>query len=258
MLSAVLLLALAAPTADPAPAAPAAPRFVILGNETQRARLEQLLGFRFGEEAARSGRGDGMNYVSCIGAWRGNPEQTAACVRARMPRDAARPIVVISTYDQADGNSGPQIRCVGRGGDGQGRIETRAAALSLRDCVDHALRPSRPLRPTPVRISYDDRFDTLDATKARAEATRIVVVAVDHVGIPRGATGRCLVSGRIERGERGPRLVPGAEIGFSVPCSASIRIAADRRVHMGEMDAGTFGRVWIGPRGELLDYERMR
>ena len=249
----VLLSALGLAAATPAPAPPPV---VILGNEAERAQLERLLGRAPGDSLRREDESGGR-YVSCIGAWRGNPAQTAACMRARMPRGGP-PVVILNSYAGASGASGPDIACIGPGGAGRARLGGRGEAAALRGCLNRARRPAPPIRPTRVAVGHAHRFGPQDAPQARAAAARVLIIAVDHVGIPRGVTGTCLVQGRIDRAERGPRLVPGAEIGFGVPCSASILTAADRRVRMGELDQGSFARVWIGPRGELLDYERVR
>lgn len=117
------------------------------------------------------------------------------------------------------------------------------------------MRPILGDRPRRFRIAFRDRLSIDDVEQARAAATNIAIVAIDHVGYPRGMSGLCLVQGRLARIEQGPPAVSGGQIEASVPCGIGNHGDRQRRVHMGEMGPGRFARLYLSDERSLLHIE---
>jgi hypothetical protein len=260
MLLLAALLAAAQPEAPaPAPAENQGPSIVILGNDARRAAVERVLG-----DLARTGRGfrrdhaSGMWHVGCITAWRDNPGQTEACVRARLRSLRTQPTLVINTWLRHEAEGTIPISCIGGGGSGQALLRTatgtgNSEAIGL--CLDQALREAEGPSPRPFRLSSADGLAIEDIAQARSSATGMLKVAVDHLGIPRGMSGICLIQGRVLRSERGPAVSPGAAIEVDVPCGPALAGDRTRRVRMGQLGQGRFVRLHLDEGRALLHIE---
>lgn len=255
----MFLLALLAGLAQPQPAAapPAQIAAVILADDARRQRLEGLLG-RIGSagRAYRSQIEDGLYYVSCVSAWRGNTEQTEGCIRSKLAGEAAR--VVLNGYAGQAGDGAATVACVGAGGAGRMSLSGKAAsgeADALRTCLERALADAPAPVPARFLIAYRDRFEVQDVEAARAGAVHVLLMAVDHVGVPRGSTGRCHAQGRVARVLRGSPVDAGSKIELSVPCGTRPDRSEPRRISMAAMRRGTFAKVYVGSRRALLHFE---
>jgi hypothetical protein len=161
---------------------------------------------------------------------------------------AGPPVVVLNSY--SEGVSGRSVACISSSNSGTATLGARrvlpADAAALNHCFVSALRGWNPaLRLTRVNVRHIDAFEHKDSAEAMRTATTVAVVALDHVGVPRGSTGSCLLVGRILRTERGARLPTNASITFSVPCGSRSSRSRERLVVMGELRAGAFSRVYL-------------
>jgi hypothetical protein len=260
MLLLVALLSLLQPESQAAAAQAVAPSFVILGDDGRRATVERVLGdLATAGGSHRQEYEGGLFYVGCVTAWRDNGPQTEACIRARIRRQGERPTVVLNAYQPGAGQGTTSVSCIGIGGTGRAIVRDAAeagnAAAMLR-CLDQALQMNRAPWPRPFGVRFSDRFEIDDVEQARATATTVLRVAIDHVGYPRGMTGSCLVQGRVARVERGPALLPGGQIELGVPCGPAISPDGARRVRMTGMGEGRFARIYLGDRRTLLHIEQ--
>lgn len=242
----------------PQPAAPVAD-YVILGDEARRGRLERLIERRpAGGRRLRELQEGGLYYASCISVWRHDPEQSEACLVARLPRRAGG-TVLLNTYHPAGSASDLTVTCHGLGGTGRARLGARPGRrdpAALERCLDRALTAFAPPPRQRVGVRWADRFEIEDPAQARLEAKRVLLVAVDHVGIPRGATGNCLVQGRVVRQERGSGIGPGAIVEAGIPCAATPGLDGKRRrIWMGAMRQGRFARLYLAEGQGLADFE---
>ena len=259
MLLLVALLSLAQPETQAAAPGSGPPAIVILGDDARRGRVERALG-----ELAAAGRAhrreleSGMWYAGCVSAWRDNAAQAEACVRSRLLRQRARPTVVLNTHAREAGPGRTAISCIGLGGTGQASLRDPVEtgnAEAMRRCLDRASRATQGPWPRPYPVRFADRFEIDDVERARAGATRILKVAIDHLGIPRGMTGTCLVQGRVTATERGEAVLPGGAIEIGVPCGPTLSWDRSRRVRMAGMGQGNFARVYLDDRRTLLHIE---
>ena len=85
----------------------------------------------------------------------------------------------------------------------------------------------------------------------------MLVLAVDHVGIPRGVRGSCLVEGRVTSVVRGAGLSPRGRVELSVPCHTGPGRGSERRIAMVQLAAGSFARLYLDEAQTLLDYESL-
>jgi hypothetical protein len=259
----MLLLAALLAAAQPEPPAPApadqGASIVILGNDAGRAAVERVLG-----ELAQAGRrfrrdqANGMWLVGCISVWRDNPGQTEACLRARLRSLRAQPTLVINTWSRDVAEGTIPVSCIGVGGSGQALLRTEngtgnSAAMS--QCLNQALREAEGQSPRPFHLPFADAFAIDDIGQARSSASQVLKVAVDHLGIPRGMTGTCLIQGRVLRSERGPAVVPGGAIEVGVPCGPALAGDRTRRVRMGGLGEGRFVRLYLDEGRDLLHIE---
>ena len=258
MLLFVALLSAAHPEARVAVPADQTPAIVILGDDARRARVERVLGglSRAGRDFRRD-HASGLWYVGCITAWRDNPGQTEACLRSRLQGGRARPTVVVNTYVQ-DAEGATSVSCIGIGGTGRASLRDSSAATSteaMSRCLDRALRAIEGPSPRPFSVPFSDGFEIDDIGQARSRATGVLKVAVDHLGVPRGMTGTCLIQGRVLESERGPSVVPGAVIEVGVPCGPMLGGDRSRRVQMDGLGEGRFARLYLDERRVLLHIE---
>ena len=260
-LAALFLQPHAMAPAAPAPAASGAIDYVILADEARRKRLEPLLARLAARDPRhRPGAEGGMYFVSCIGPWRQDRAQAEACMRSRLPEQNKGRTIILNTYLAA----APQIRiaCVGLGGTGEallGAKPRRGDAAALAACLEGA-RPDVPVQsvvPQWIGVNADDDPGLPDPDEARRSAKWVLLVAADHVGVPRGSTGDCLVQGRVIRSERGDGVAPGARIEAFVPCTSMRSATGPRRIWMGDIPEGGFARLYLDPRSRLVDYERV-
>lgn len=258
MLVLAALIGLAQPhEATPPLEAPAA-AYVILADELRRKRVERLVSelAAEGTEYAAHEEG-GLYYVSCVTAWRGNPLQTEDCIRSRLPNRRQAPLVVLNTYHREARKDVTAVSCVGRGSSGRALLRQRASsgdAPALRRCVQAALHNSEAPSRGWFGTRHTDEFEFQDAAEARAGAAKVVRIAVDHVGVPRGSTGSCLVQGRVEDVSRAAERAPRQRIQLGVPCG-SLLSRGPRRLHMGALREGAFANVYLSHNRSLLDYE---
>lgn len=260
MLLLVALLSLLQPESEAAAAQAVAPSFVILGDDVRRGRVERVLGDL--ATAGRSHRREyegGLWYVGCVTAWRDDMPQTEACISARLQRHMQRPTVVLNTYERGAAQGTTSVSCIGVGGTGRAILRDAAEAgnaAAMLSCLDQALQTNRAPRPRPYGVRFTDRFEIDDVEQARAAATTVLRIAIDHVGYPRGMTGSCLVQGRVAQVERGQALLPGGQIELGVPCGPEIDLDGERRVRMTGMGEARFARIYLGGRRTLLHIEQ--
>lgn len=236
--------------------------YVILADARDRARLERLLARRpAGQRRLREAPEGGLYLVGCVSVWRDDREQTDACLASRLPRQGGAGTVVLNTYDSRSAPDGLTVTCHGRGGTGRavlGPRPRRQDGAALEDCLERGLAPAGTGGPPRQRVGvrWSDAFAVEDPQQARRAARRVLLVAVDHVGIPRGTTGNCLVQGRLVREERGSGLRPGALVEAGIPCTAHPGLAGKgRRIGMGAMRAGRFARLYLSDGHGLSDFE---
>ncbi|MDB5668829.1 MAG: hypothetical protein JWL74_1779 [Alphaproteobacteria bacterium] len=257
----MLLLALALTFAQTAPGPGAAkPRpisHVVLGDDSRRPRLERLLA-----DLARTGfdskaaAGSGMAYVACVGAWADNSTQGAACIQSILSRGGDH-TVVLNSYERPARGGETMVSCIGSGGRGLMRLRARpdpGEGAALRACLETAARPS-PAVPRGIhRVRSSDELP-VPVARARAAAASVLKIAVDHVGIPRGTRGICLVQGRVLAAARGAGLAPGEWIELGIPCIAGRDRNGSRRIAMGDMRRGSFAHIYLDEHRTLLDFE---
>ena len=257
--------ALAALLLQPAGASSAAGivDYVILGDEARRTRLEGALAPPAAQRRYRPSAQSGMGYVGCITAWRHDRQQRAACIASRLARRSAVPTIVLDTYDDSPARGGVALICHGSGGTGRAVLTARPVGrdpAALEECMAAALAAPARSAPRPrVGVGFEPFLEAADRGRARSGAARVLLVAVDHVGIPRGTIGHCLIQGRLVEQERGSGLAPGALVEAGVPCAAHRRSDRDgeRRIAMGEFRHGMFARLYLDGRNRLADFERV-
>jgi hypothetical protein len=94
---------------------------------------------------------------------------------------------------------------------------------------------------------------------ADAAAVRVLILAIDHVGVPRGITGGdCIVQGRVIRVERGEPAASGSRVDTFLPCSFLPNSTdSGRYVRDGSLREGGYARISYGVGGRLLAFERL-
>jgi len=260
MLLQALALALAYASAQsqvaPAPPQVAGVSYVILGDDVRRARLQRLL-----DAIPDSGEiraviaDDAMNFVGCVSAWRSNKAQAVGCIQSRLPH--VRPTVVLNTYPQPVRNGEISVSCIGSGGSAAITLQPQpdpGEATALRRCLDAAFAAASPTPPRRYGLQSIERLEVPDVHRARASAVRVLTMAVDHVGVPRGSEGVCSVSGRVARMIRGPGLPTNDRFSLGVPCAA-VPDRTETRVAMSHIFRGSFANVYVSEQDTLLDYE---
>jgi hypothetical protein len=256
--------ALAALLLQPTEAGPAAGtvHYVILGDEARRTRLEALLNRRPpGGRRYRPAAEYGMNYVSCVTAWRQDRRQRAACIESRLPSQGAFTTVVLDSYGDPAARPGVALTCHGPGGSGRGVLRDRPSVrdpAALEACMVGALK-ARGEAPPRQRFGVGGipHFGAGLPEAARSGAARVLLLAIDHVGVPRGTRGQCLVQGRVVEQQRGSGISPGAIVEASIPCAVRPDPARERGrlIAMADLRAGGFARLYLAPRLELADFE---
>lgn len=235
--------------------------YSLLADETQRARLEPWLArLPRPEGDARIDPG-GTAFAACLSVWRDDAAESTACIQSRIVRYANAGFVVLHAQDIAPGE-GLGVDCIAAGGTGRA---TWAAApedpgfAALDACVAQA----RAGKAVPPASAYAIRRpETLpDAGKddVRANAAAVLVIAVDHVGLPRGVRGVCLISGRIREVARGAGQTPRGPVDLDLPCRTDPDArGGGGRIDMAELHAGSHARLYLDASQTLLDYERVR
>ncbi|HEX6375033.1 MAG TPA: hypothetical protein VFZ91_04875 [Allosphingosinicella sp.] len=256
---ALAALALQPVEAPPAPQAGVAADYVILGDEARRARLERLLARRAAAPRRLRASGEGgLYFVGCITAWRHDPGQAGACLASRLPRQGGTATIVLNSYHPGKAADGLTVTCHGLGGTGRavfGARPRRQDATALEHCLERGLMPSEAPVRQRVGVRHSDGFAIEDPQEARRRAQRVLLVAIDHVGIPRGITGSCLVQGRVVREERGSGIRPGALVEAGIPCAARPGLSGSRRrIPMGAMRKGSFARLYLSEGHGLVDF----
>lgn len=104
-------------------------------------------------------------------------------------------------------------------------------------------------------VRFAGEFEIADAAEARAQAANIVSVAIDHVGVPRGVTGTCLVQGRITGVVRGSGVTSQGPVEVYIPCTARPSRSGPRRILMGAIREASSANLYLSDRGMLLDFE---
>lgn len=256
MLLQALAVALSLSQAAPAPAREARVHYVILGDDVRRARLQRLLdAIPDGGEIRAAIADDGMYFVGCVSAWRSNREQAADCIQSRLPHE--RPTVVVNTYPQPAPDGEISVSCVASGGSAAITLQPQpdpGDATALRRCLYAALPAASPSPPRAYGLQFIERLEVPDVHRARASAVRVLTMAVDHVGVPRGSQGVCSVSGRVARTIRGPGLPANGRFSLGVPCAA-VPNRTEARIAMSHIFRGSFANVYVSDRDTLLDYE---
>ncbi|TFI58101.1 hypothetical protein E2493_11915 [Sphingomonas parva] len=229
---------------------------VILGNSESRERLEPLLE-RLSGAHYRSELAGGMGYAGCVAPWRGDRTQTDGCIQSRLPR--GRPTIVLNTYGPTD-RTGTTVYCIGSGGSAEMTLRPKRTArdgTELQACLDGAA-PGEGLAPPAIYgVRYTEELEIADAEEARAHAASVLAIAVDHVGVPRGIRGHCLIQGRVVGVVRGAGLTPRGLIDLALPCDAGPERDTPRRISTRELAEGSFGEVYLDDRHVLLDYRRV-
>lgn len=228
--------------------------YVILADQARRDRVTRLLddlagtGFR-SAPAAESG----MTYVGCVTAWRGDLAQATSCIQSRL----ASGTIVLNGYEQPSRAGETLISCIGSGGRETFVLRAEAAnrdPAALRQCITAAARDGG----APPAAAYDVRFAPelaiADAAEARAQAASVLTIAIDHVGIPRGVTGTCLVQGRVADVVRGAGAAARTPIELGIPCAAEPHGAGSRRIAMSDIQEGSFATLYLSDRQQLLDF----
>ncbi|HEX8572276.1 MAG TPA: hypothetical protein VF759_05955 [Allosphingosinicella sp.] len=259
--AAFLVAALALqPGQSPAPgAAPAPLDYVILADQAGRARVGRLIERRpAGARPLRESTEGGMWFVGCITAWRDNPGQRDDCLDSRLRRQGPAGTIVLNTYHPKPAGVALAVACHGPGG--IGRAEFRASpgprdGAALEACLGRAMAASAAPARRWVGVRWAHRFAIEDPAEARRRAERVLVVAIDHVGVPRGSTGTCLIQGRVLREERGTGVAAGSLIEAGIPCTAERWPRDGRRASMGSMGEGGFGRLYLTATRDLADFE---
>jgi hypothetical protein len=257
-----IALGLAALAQQAAPASPAGAEsadYVILAGEAGRARLERLIAGRpASARPLRESPAGGMGLVSCVTAWRGDPPQTDDCLASRLARQGPGAIV-LNAYHPGAARDGLTVTCHGPGGTGRavfGPRPRRRDSTALETCLERGLaRSTAPVRQR-VGVGWSDRLAVEDVEEARSTARSVLLVAIDHVGVPRGVTGTCLIQGRVVRQERGSGIRTGALVGAGIPCGSQPHGGGKtRRIWMGAMRQGGFGRLYLGDRNRVAHFE---
>jgi hypothetical protein len=127
-----------------------------------------------------------------------------------------------------------------------------AFAMSLTQ-LDAAPAPAP--RPEARAVSISGEFEIADAAEARAQAASIVTVAIDHVGVPRGINGICLVQGRLTQVVRGSAMTRLGPVEVNFPCTSSPSRSGPRRIVMSGLRAASSANLYLSRRGILLDFE---
>lgn len=120
-------------------------------------------------------------------------------------------------------------------------------------------RPPAPDRGAPPRdvyvVGFTDEFGISDVAQARIQADSVLAIAIDHVGIPRGNWGHCLVQGRVIRVVRGTGPKPGGLLEISIPCTSQLYPSGPRRILMRDIREGESAQIYLDARQLLLDFE---
>jgi hypothetical protein len=260
-LSMILAHTQAAPQAAPPAAGPGDIAYVILADEARRIRIERLFANpRGGLGKYRAAVEGGLYYVSCVTVWRDNPQEREACIRSRLPRRSAGSHIVLNTYERDAPQGQTVVTCIGPGGSGRVTLGTHPIpedATALGTCLERAGSISAAPAARPYAVRFVDEFEFQDAPQARANAAAVVLVAIDHVGVPRGTTGSCLVQGRVAQAVPGKLEGSLRAIEASIPCGIGPQSSGPRRIRMGELKEGTFARLHLSGNRTLLDYDRM-
>lgn len=134
-----------------------------------------------------------------------------------------------------------------------GGLLTEATSISLPGSTGRSQEDSL------YAVRSPDVLPHATAAEARANATNVLEVAIDHAAVPRGLTGGfCHVTGRVVRVVRGAGLTPRGRIELSVPCVARPRPGAPRRIQEGEFAVGSSSLFYFSAGQDLLDVERIR
>jgi hypothetical protein len=129
--------------------------------------------------------------------------------------------------------------------------------MALRDCMEAASEASHaPLSKVHV-AGFSGEIEG-DAARGRAGAAMVLRIALDHVGVPRGNNGKCLVLGRIDAVLRGSQLPRGGGIGLSIPCTGLRGSSGPGTVWMGDLNQGSFANVFLTREYKLIDYQPVR
>jgi hypothetical protein len=110
-------------------------------------------------------------------------------------------------------------------------------------------------RPEVYAVRFAGEFEIADAVEARAQAANIVTVAIDHVGVPRGVTGICLVQGHVTGVVRASGVTPQGRVEVSIPCAARPARNGQRRIIMSDIREASFANLYLSDRGILLDFQ---
>lgn len=233
--------------------------YSLVADPAGQARLEPSLR-RLARTGLRPASGEtAMAYASCVTAWRDNAGESAACVQswlARLP--PPRPVLLHVQQAQSPAE-GVVVDCLGAAGSDQLVLAPRprrADAAALDACMARAQRGDAPPAGT-YAIRSPETWDPADAAALRARAAAVLVLAVDHVGIPRGVRGSCLVEGRVTSVVRGAGLSPRGRVELAIPCQVGQAPGKERRIDMAEFDAGSFARLYLDEAQTLLDYESL-
>jgi hypothetical protein len=251
------MLGLVQPQEAAASAGQSGATYVILADELRRARVERLIGDLAAQGVRYSPDESGLYYVSCVTAWRNNPIQAEDCIRSRLPQRRGVPLVVLNTHHREARQDVTIIICIGRGGSGRAVLRQRVSSedvVALRRCFDDALRDSYAPAFGWYNIRHTREFEFQDVAAARERAASVLRIAVDHVGVPRGSTGSCLIQGRVAGVVKGVGLSPRRRFAVGVPCG-SLLSRGTRRLHMGDLREGRFANVYLSDENTLLDYQ---
>lgn len=233
--------------------------YSLVADPVGQARIEPSLR-RLARSGLRPASGEtAMAHASCVSAWRENPGESAACLQSWLARLAPpRPVVLQVRQAQAPAE-GVVVDCLGAGGRDQLVLDSRkrrADAAALDACMARAQRGDPPPAGT-YAIRSPGAWALADASALRARAAAVLVLAVDHVGIPRGVRGNCLVEGRVTAVVRGAGLSPRGRVELAVPCHVGPGSGSERRIDMAQFDAGSFARLYLDEAQTLLDYESL-
>lgn len=258
-LAAAAVLLLAGATAGAASPPVGGFDYSLLADQTQRARLEPWLARLPGPEGHARIDPIGAAFAACLSAWRDDTAESTACIQSRIVREANAGWVVLHAQDIGPGED-LGLHCIGAGGTGRARwgaAPDASAFAALDACVAQA-RAGRDLPPASAYAirSPGTRLDP-DKDNVRANAAAVLVIAVDHVGLPRGVRGVCLLSGRIREVARGAGQTPRGAVDFNLPCHAHPDRGDGGRIDMAELRAGSHARLYLDASQTLLDYERI-
>lgn len=250
MLSSVIAMAML----QPAPAAQDVISYVIFASPAIEPRIQELVGAaRERGLRLRSSEASATAYASCFSIWARLPAQAEQCIRAQLPSARSEPTIVLHGFRSAGPENYWIGRCVGPWSSASITLslhgQASEAVRQLRSCANRGRDQRNASTPLGIRLASDR---AVSASEAQLRSSRTVMIAIDHVAIPRPSRGTCWISGRLVQTLSGTTLSQDRSISFGLPCSAGREGQDDSWVSMADLSAGRFAELYLDADGALL------